>query len=231
MPSRFRRHYRTGGDVHWPVRLWHSKAMPGILHREFAPPDVHLVQWIQRVLVLSSAMAVATAGWWSWNSGSVEELAVGFEQAKIRTESMASAFNATMQRDQLAFSQEQVARIREEVAFANQLSDKRTFSWTKLLSDLEETLPPRVSLSSIKLNDQESIIVMEGVAGQLQDLNEFIQHLQAHRAFNQAVLDKHELRQDSSSGKTSDAWRDDGAGQSRHQYLEFRLAVRYRPLL
>ena len=217
--------------MQWPVRWWHNNAVPIPLHQEFAPPDVHLVQWIQRGLFLGSAVALVMAGWWSWNSGSVEDLASSYEQAKARTESLASAFKAKMQQDQLIFGQEQVARIREEVAFANQLSDKRSFSWTLLLNDLEETLPPRVSLASIKLNDQESTIVMEGVAERLQDVNEFIQHLQTHRAFNQALLDKHEMRQDSANGRGGDSWTGEGPGPSRHQYLEFRLAVRYRPLL
>lgn len=217
--------------MHWPVRWWHSTRVPTTLHQEFAPPEVQLIQWIQRGLLLGSAVAVVTTGWWILNSGSVEELATGYEQAKRRTESMTGTFKAQMERDQLTFSQEQVALIREEVAFAKQLSDKRSFSWTQLLNDLEETLPPHVALGSIKLNDQESSIVMEGVAEQLQDVNEFIQRLHVHRAFNQAVLDKHEMRQDSSSDRAGDSWVAEGAGPSRRQYLEFRLAVRYRPLL
>lgn len=222
---------RTEGNVHWPVRWWPSDVVLGTLHQEFAPSEVHLVQWIQRGLVLVSVVAGVTAVWWSWQVGSVEDLAISYEQAQARTESLSSTFKAKMQQDQLSFSPEQIAQIREEVAFANQLSDKRSFSWTRLLNDIEETLPPHVALGSIKLNDHESIIVMEGAAERLQDINAFIQHLQGHHSFHQAVLDKHEIQQDASGGRGGDSEIGEGASPSRHQYLEFRLAVRYRPLL
>lgn len=219
--------WRLGAPLARPAHRTTVRA----LHLDFVSREMHIFRWVQRTLWVISAMMVTLAGWWSWNSRSVNDEAGAYEQAIARVEAMTGSFLAKMQEDRLAISPEQVSMVREEVAFANQLADKRAFSWTRLLSDLEETIPPQVSLSSVTLNFQESTVVMEGNAAQLQDLNTFIQRLDTHRGFRQAVLDRHELRQGSSGGRASTSSVTDEAEPVRHQQLEFRLNVRYRPLL
>ncbi len=190
------------------------------LHQEFAPAEVRAVQWTQRGLTAGCFAALVVVGWWGWNSRAVDETAAAYEQSTVRTERATSEFLERMRQDRLAFSQEQVAMIREQVAFANRLSEKRSFSWTQLLSDLEATLPPHVALINIKLDFQESAIVLEGTAVRLQDVNVFITQLHGHRAFRHAVLDKHEIRHETGENPM--------AGDAA---IEFRLSVRYHPLL
>lgn len=208
----------------WHVMTWQKPAADSPtfhrLHQEFAQAEVRVVQWIQRALVLSSIVAFAVVGWWAWDSRAVDETAAAYERSVERMEQAMKRFVEQMQQDRLVFSQEQVAMIREQVAFANQLSEKRSFSWTKLLSDLEATLPPHVALVNIKLDFQESAIVLEGTALRLQDVNTFITQLHAHRAFRHAVLDRHEARHERTEN--------DAGGTDA---LEFRLSVRYLPPL
>ncbi len=206
------------------VMMWRRPAAGSLtfhrLHLEVAPAEVRAVQWIQRGLTAGCLAALVVVGWWGWNSRAVDETAAAYERSTARIERATNEFVEQMRQDRQAFSQEQVAMIREQVAFANQLSEKRNFSWTKLLSDLEATLPPHVALVNIKLDFQESAIVLEGTAVRLQDVNAFITHLHAHRAFRHAVLDRHEARHERTE---NDAGGTDG--------LEFRLSVRYLPPL
>jgi hypothetical protein len=170
------------------------------------------------------------AGWWMWVSEKQEEAAHIHEKATARTEALTKSFVARMQQDGLVFTPEEVTLIREQVIFANQLSEKRAFSWTRLLTDLEQSLPPNVSLGSIKPNFQDETVSVDGVAGRLQDLNAFIQTLQAHRGFQQAVIAKHDIHRDEPHRARLRPVSDDVSLEGeRGQHIEFSLVVRYRP--
>ncbi|OQW62891.1 MAG: hypothetical protein BVN28_04870 [Nitrospira sp. ST-bin4] len=207
-----------------PVMMWWRPAADSLtfhqLHLEVAPAEVRAVQWIQRGLTVGCLAALVVVGWWGWNSRAVDETAAAYERSTVRIERATNEFVEQMRQNRLVFSQEQVAAIREQVAFANQLSEKRSFSWTKLLSDLEATLPPHVALVNIKLDFQDSAVVLEGTAVRLQDVNVFITQLHAHQAFRHAVLEKHEIRHETGEQQV--------AGDAA---IEFRLSVRYHPML
>ena len=79
-------------------------------------------------------------------------------------------------------------RLAGEVAFANQLIAERTFSWTQFLSSLEEVVPARLAIDSIRLDSKSSIIRLTGVAMSLEDVTAFTLVLQDHRAFRDPVL-------------------------------------------
>ncbi len=82
-------------------------------------------------------------------------------------------------------------RLAGEVAFANQLIAERTFSWTQFLSSLEEVVPARLAIDSIRLDSKSSIIRLTGVAMSLEDVTAFTLVLQDHRAFKDPVLVQH----------------------------------------
>ena len=46
-----------------------------------------------------------------------------------------------MTRERLTLSADQIATITRDVRFVNQLAEKRAFSWSRLLADLETTIP------------------------------------------------------------------------------------------
>ena len=84
-------------------------------------------------------------------------------------------------------------RLVEEVAFANQLIAARTFSWTQFLSSLEEVVPVRLAIDSIRLDSKTSINRLTGVAMSLEDVTAFTLVLQDHRAFKDPVLVQHRV--------------------------------------
>jgi Tfp pilus assembly protein PilN len=188
-----------------------------------------IVRWLQHGMVMLS-IALLGLSVWLWLEGeAVQQLAAAEEKAAARTEQLADAVALRMQNEGLSYTPDQVSMVLAEVTFANQLTDKRTFSWTQLLRDLEAAMPPHVSLGSIKVDFQESTVHLEGVANRLQDLNRFVQTMQAHRGFHHAVLAKHEVHRASPTrtvtlqeGTEGDA---DDMGSHR---VEFSLAAQYR---
>jgi len=101
-----------------------------------------------------------------------------------------------------------MGRLAAQVGFANDLIAKRVFSWTRFLSDLEETVPPRVSINSIRIDFKDAIIAIGGSALSLKDLTAFIISLEDHRAFKDAALLQHRVRD--------------------NDIVEFSLTVRYQ---
>jgi Tfp pilus assembly protein PilN len=73
---------------------------------------------------------------------------------------------------------------------ANELIDRRTFSWTELFNRLETTLPDDVRITTVrpKLEPKRGIVLTVIVAAQnrnVDDVNRFIENLQATGAFSQ----------------------------------------------
>jgi Tfp pilus assembly protein PilN len=80
-----------------------------------------------------------------------------------------------------------------DVTFANQLIAKRTFSWTHFLTDLEQAIPPRIAINSVKLDTNESSIALNGLAVSLKDLAALIMSLLDHPSFQDPVLKQHNV--------------------------------------
>jgi Tfp pilus assembly protein PilN len=126
----------------------------------------------------------------------------------------------------LTLSTEDMTKVRMDVAFINQLADKRAFLWTQLLSDLEATVPVFVAIGSVKVNFQESIVSINGVAKDLTALNAFISNLQKHEAFRKAVLVNHHVHENE-NGEGGRPGRPQARTQTTKD-IEFSLAAQYR---
>jgi Tfp pilus assembly protein PilN len=107
-----------------------------------------------------------------------------------------------------------------EVGFAKQLADQRAFSWTRMLSDLEEAVPPSVSLGSVALTPRESIVTLNGSALTLKDVTAFVNALENHRAFRDVVLSQHRVKEST---------KEEGHHYRQRPAVEFTLTVTYRP--
>jgi|LNFM01.1.fsa_nt_gb Tfp pilus assembly protein PilN len=223
--------------IKWQWRLERqlpSSSRPAFtpVHIPFESSEIGMVRWIQRSLMLWVMATVGLAGWWVWDSHTLEETAGQYEQAAGRSEAGNRAFKQKMDAEGLSRSAEQLEMLQADVAFANQLAEKRRFSWTRLLSDLEEAVPAQVSITSIKPKFDESIVVLEGVAEHLHDLDRFVQQLQHHRAFRQAVLGKHEMRGDAASSHGGLARAVSHVDERPDpRAVEYSLTVSYRPAL
>ena len=72
---------------------------------------------------------------------------------------------------------------------ANTLIDQRTFSWTAFFNRLEATMPPDIMLTSVRptIKDGVTQVSMVVLARRAEDVDEFIEKLEATGAFEDAV--------------------------------------------
>lgn len=170
-------------------------------------------QWSMGLLIAGSLIL---AVWSWWESRSLEEEAAQFDLAGARVEEMNRRFIEEAARAGVNLSDERLKTLPREVAFANQLLEQRAFSWTRFLNDLEEAVPPSVSVGSITVNFKESLIALIGAARSLKDLTGLVKGLESHASFRNVVLAQHSFRESEGSRDGRDM-------------LEFTLTVTYRP--
>lgn len=79
----------------------------------------------------------------------------------------------------------EVASVAGAAREANALIDQRTFSWTDLFADLEETLPADVRIRAVqpRIDKGEFRVVISAVARRVEDLETFIENLERTGTF------------------------------------------------
>jgi len=103
-----------------------------------------------------------------------------------RDEARAAEVRATAGRLRASVDTKQVDAASVEARQANDLIDRRTFSWTELFNRLETTLPPEVRITSVRPSlDRDSRIklAITVLARGVDDVNEFMERLEATGAF------------------------------------------------
>jgi Tfp pilus assembly protein PilN len=100
---------------------------------------------------------------------------------------------AMARREGIDLSEEALKKLPFEVELANQLLDKRTFSWTKFLTDLEQAIPSRLALSSVRLEQAGTMVRLTGTATSLEDITTFTIGLQDHATFKDPTLAQHRV--------------------------------------
>ncbi len=98
---------------------------------------------------------------------------------------------AEASRDGMDLSDDALNRLSFEVELANQLLEKRIFSWTKFLTELEQAVPSRLALSSVRLDQEGTMVRLTGTAMSLEAVTAFTVGLQDHATFRDPVLTQH----------------------------------------
>jgi Tfp pilus assembly protein PilN len=141
------------------------------------------------LFVFAAVVAVATVAnvtavlRYSRSDTELATQAAGDEERAAEVRQAAVKLRASVDAKQIAAAAAQAKR-------ANDLIDRRTFSWTELLNRLERTLPPEVRLTAVVPNqDRERGIVLgiAVVARGVDDINEFIENLEATGAFEDVL--------------------------------------------
>jgi Tfp pilus assembly protein PilN len=85
-----------------------------------------------------------------------------------------------------AIDPRQLAAVESAAHEANQLIDRRTFSWTELFNRFEATLPPEVRITSVKPSldaDGRFLVLMTVAARHVGDIDGFMEALEKTGAF------------------------------------------------
>lgn len=135
-------------------------------------------------LLVAVVLLVFTA----WNTVSVVRLAL--TQSRLgahatATEREADRLRADAARVRTRIDPKEVASVAGSAREANALIDQRTFSWTGLFAELEQTLPADVRIRAVqpRIDKGEFRVVISAVARRVEDLETFIENLERTGAF------------------------------------------------
>jgi len=187
--------WQTGGTTYFRIEL-------GSRHRAYLAPGRFILQFAAMVLALWASWSAAQT-WMALQD--LQETRSRIEQAREQDQQLIKEAQA----EGLDLSESALRQLPSEVLLANQLLAKRNFSWTNFLSGLEEAIPPRVSITGVRLDPASAVIHMTGAAATVEDVTALALKLQSHPVFHDPVLGQHHLG-------------DDGL-------VEFDLKLKYRP--
>jgi len=80
------------------------------------------------------------------------------------------------------------AEMQEEIAAVNLLIQKKTFSWSMFLADLERHVSKDISVRRIQPDAKGDAVVLEGVARSLPVLTAFVNQMQESESFTEVFL-------------------------------------------
>jgi type IV pilus assembly protein PilN len=187
--------WQTGGTTYFRIEL-------GSRHRAYLAPGRFILQFAAMVLALWASWSAAQT-WMALQD--LRETRSRIDQAREQDQQLIKEAQA----EGLDLSESALRQLPSEVLLANQLLVKRNFSWTNFLSGLEEAIPPRVSITGVRLDPASAVIHMTGAAATVEDVTALTLKLQSHPVFHDPVLGQHHLG-------------DDGL-------VEFDLKLKYRP--
>jgi Tfp pilus assembly protein PilN len=187
--------WQTGGTKYFHLEL-------ASRHRPYLAP----------LRVLLKATTLGLIVWACWSTAEALLAFQGLHETEARLNQARAQDQQLIDEARAAgidLSEAALRQLPGEVALANQLLTKRNFSWTQFLSGLEEAIPPRVSIKSVRLDPASAVIHMTGAAVTVEDVTGFTLKLQSHPVFNDPVLGQHHLGGDG--------------------LVEFDLMLKYRP--
>jgi hypothetical protein len=141
------------------------------------------------VRVMLVAALASAAAWTAVNVATVVSLSqLGAMLAeRVRSEARAAtAARAETQTLRAALNPAEIATASRAATEANQLIAQRTFSWTMLFNRVEATLPADVRLTHVEPQTDNAgrlVVALAVVSRRLEDLDAFIERLEATGAF------------------------------------------------
>ena len=159
------------------------------LSRRYRPVVVPL-----RLLLIGSCVLLVIGICWNIRQAILthqESLTIQAELDRVRQQDL--DLIAEARHEGIDLSEEALKRLPSEVELANQLLGKRTFSWTQFLTELEQAIPPRLALSSVRLDQAGTMVRLTGTAMSLEDITIFTVGLQDHATFKDPILAQHRV--------------------------------------
>jgi len=202
------------------------------MHLSFQSPAVTVVRGMQWALSLIALTSLGFAVSSLLESRSLDEQSDYYEHALTRQHRVTQLLTEDMARAGLTLTDEQINAVRKEIAFANQLTEKRDFSWTEMLHNLEEGMPPHVSINSVRLNFQDSTIRLQGTVKTIQDLDALVTKLNEAGTFSRVGLTEHNIQTNVGPARRStEAVEADQSERRAANAIDFTLTVTYHQTL
>ena len=141
------------------------------------------------VRVLLTTALVAAAAWTAVNVANLISLSQQGAMLAERVRSTSQSAEAARREAQAlraTLNAAEIAAASGAASEANQLIAQRTFSWTTLFNRFEATLPPDVRLVQVQPqadDDGQMMVSLTVVSRRIEDLDTFIERLEATRSF------------------------------------------------
>ena len=121
------------------------------------------------IMLLAGVIGVAmlwdiSRAWLAWQD--VESMESALKQVQDRDRELLK----DAQQEGIDLSEAALLVLPKEIEFANQLIEKRSFSCTRSLTELERAIPQRIAVNSIRLDPANSTIMLTGSARALEDV-------------------------------------------------------------
>ena len=173
-----------------------------------APGWRHLAAWGAAAVLVAAITAVH-----GWYYVSLRAATAPHEKMLQELEQKLKQVEAENARLQAAAPRAAVGALPKRVEAYNKIITAATFSWTKLLLELEAALPPDVGLTTIQPDPATGSVTLRGVAKTLGDVMLFVHQLEQRADFREVFLLRH-----------SEAQR--GAQPSQRQDFDLKLVYR-----
>jgi hypothetical protein len=114
-------------------------------------------------------------------------------------EAKAADLHEQARKTQQALNREDVDAVQAAAREANELIDRRAFSWTMLFNQFEETLPADVRIVAVAPQidrDGRMLVAVTVIARQDEDLDSFIDRLKSTGAFSASIVRQDETLDD-----------------------------------
>jgi type IV pilus assembly protein PilN len=152
--------------------------------------------------VLLALLILATAGalymtYTGWRN--TQEYARGISHEKLEMARMDREIAGA----QSILNQPANKQVREQSAFLNELIARKAFSWTRVFSDLERLIPPKLHVISItpELDEQNQLEIKMTVAGDSRDrVIELLHRMEASKEFKSPMLAAESTEQSANKG-------------------------------
>ncbi|MBP1634292.1 MAG: hypothetical protein H6Q10_866 [Acidobacteria bacterium] len=168
-----------------------------MLRTNLATRPFYDIRRFHAVLALAALLVAAFTAYNAWELVALTRRDAALGSAIRRSDATAAQLRQDAARARASIDQKRLEAVLEASHEANGLIDRRVFSWTGLLNQLETTLPAGVRIRSIKPVSAEGELHIELVvlAQRAEDVEAFVEKLQATRAF-QDVFTRSENAQD-----------------------------------
>ena len=159
------------------------------------------------VRAVIAAIALVALGLTVFNVGRVWWLrseSGDLRQQSEQNESLARDLSQKAQGIRQSLNRQELAVVQSAAREANELIDRRAFSWTDLFNRFETTLPPDVRLVAVQPQvdaDGRMLVAMTVVSRRVEDLDAFIEALEKTGAFRD-VLTRQEQAEDDGTRKS-----------------------------
>ncbi len=147
-------------------------------------------------LVVVAAALVVGIAWDLRMVATMEAEAARVKPALARVLAQDNEFVAQARREGIDLSDAALQRLPRDVEFANQLIAERTFSWTRLLGELEETVPTGLAINGVQHDLKKTVTIrLTGSAINLEVVTAFTLALSDHPAFYDPELVRHRVNE------------------------------------